>query len=116
MLNRAAGTALCATVAIALVAGAGLAQTSSPTTTKAPIPRKPLSSITCQDFTGIDETFKPRVIAWAAGYQQGRKTPDQVTVDLEGVEKIMPVVVDACTREPQASFWQKVEGELRKIL
>lgn len=112
---------LVATFAIVGAITLAQAQTSPPSTTAAPqakktaMPKKPIDKVTCAEFNGLDETFKPKVIAWAAGYQQGQKKPDVVTVDIEGVDKVAPIVIDECNKAPTASFWSKVEGELKKI-
>ena len=123
MLIRATGTMLAATAAIALSLSLALAQTppadtkAAPKTTdkKTEMPKKPLSQLSCEEFNGLDETFKPKVIAFAAGYKQGQKKPEDVVIDIDGVEKITPLVVTECTRAPTSSFWGKVDAELKKI-
>jgi len=121
MLTRFAGTVLIATCALATSVVMGQAQMSSPGTTGAKTPakaadiaKKPMANVTCEEFNALDESFKPNVVAWAAGYQQGQKKPEAVAIDVQGVARITPVVVDECTKAPSASFWSKVEGELKK--
>jgi acid stress chaperone HdeA len=84
-------------------------------TTKADLAKKKVDKITCEDFNGLNETFKPTVIAWAAGFHKGDKKPDKVAVDIDGIEKITPFVVTACKNEPKASFWGKIDAELKKV-
>jgi acid stress chaperone HdeA len=116
-------------LATALVIGMTLCSANAQGETKAPasgttgatsakhagLPKKAVDKVTCEDFNGLDDTFKPKAIAWAAGYQQGQKKPDVVVMDIDGVEKITPIVVDACAKTPHASFWTTVESELKKI-
>ncbi len=125
MLMRFAGTVLIATFTLASSVVAGQAQSTSTGTTGAKsssgataseLAKKPVASVTCEEFNALDESFKPNVIAWAAGYQQGQKKPDAVAVDVQGVEQITPVVVDACAKAPTSSFWSKVDSELKKRL
>ena len=110
-----------AAFSVAALAGPGAAQTSPPAATNAAtakaasVPKHMLGKVTCAEFNGLDETFRPQVIAWAAGYQQGRKQPDAVAVDIAGIEKITPFVVEECKKSPTTSRWEKVEGELKKI-
>lgn len=120
MLTRFAVTVLIATFTLASSVVAGHAQTSSPGTTRASsakaseLAKKPIASVTCEEFNALEETFKPNVIAWAAGYQQGQKKPDVVAIDVQGVDRITPVVIDACAKAPTTSLWSKIEAELKK--
>ena len=53
-------------VVATLVAGSTVAFGQSADT------KKPLAKMTCEDFIGIDDTFKPKVVYWAVAYGQGR--------------------------------------------
>ena len=124
MRTQFTGTATIAALALMLSVGAGQAQSTSTGTTGARSPgsakvnelaKKPVADVTCEEFNAIEDTFKPNVIAWAAGYRQGQKKPDAVAVDIQGVDQITPVVVDACAKAPTSSFWSKVDNELKKL-
>lgn len=123
MRTQFSGTAMIAVLALALSVGAGQAQSTSTGTTGArsgsakvtELAKKPVADVTCEEFNAIEDTFKPNVIAWAAGYRQGQKKPDAVAVDIQGVDQITPVVVDACAKAPTSSFWSKVDSELKKL-
>lgn len=121
MLTQSTKTSLAAAFVIVTAISIGHAQTSPSATTgtatakSKELPKKPIDKVTCEDFNALEDTFKPRVIAWAAGYQQGQKKPDVVVMDMAGVEKIAPVVIGECTRSPSASFWSKVDAELKKV-
>ena len=125
MLTRFSEIVAIATLAMASSVTLGQAQSTSTSTgtsaaksnpKAAEMAKKPLASVTCEEFNALDESFKPTVIAWAAGYRQGEKKPDVVAVDVRGVEQITPVVVDECRKAPTTSFWSKVEAELKKHL
>jgi acid stress chaperone HdeA len=36
-------------------------------------------------------------------------------VDVEGVETVIPFVVQECKKAPKESFWEKVKAEWKKI-
>lgn len=100
------------TLTVVLAAGAIAANVSI---AQAKMAKKDLSKVTCEDFNGLDETFKPKVIAWAVGFGQGKKKPEAVEIDVDGVEKITPFVIEACAKAPKESFWSKVDDEMKKV-
>ena len=95
-------------VAATLVAGSTVAFGQAAGT------KKPLAKMTCEDFIGIEETFKPKVVYWAVAYGQGGK-PESAGINVEGTEKMIPVLIEACKKAPKESFWEKVKGEVKKI-
>jgi acid stress chaperone HdeA len=76
--------------------------------------KKPVAKWTCEDFVGVDDQFKPKVVYWATAYAKGGK-PEASVVDIEGTEKVTPIVIDECQKAPQASFWQKLKGAWAKV-
>lgn len=112
MLMKTAGASIVS--AVLIFSNLAMAETSK-VTTKEDLAKKKVAELSCEDFNGLDATFKPTVIAWAAGYQKGDSKPDSVAVDIDGIEKVTPFVVEACQKEPKASFWEKVEAELKKV-
>jgi acid stress chaperone HdeA len=95
-------------VAATLVAGAtGVLAQSSGT-------KKPLGKMTCEDFLGFEDSFKPKVVYWAVAYGQGGK-PESAGINVEGTEKIVPVVIEVCKKAPKESFWEKVKAEVKKL-
>ena len=76
--------------------------------------KKPLAKMTCEDFVGLDETFQPKAIYWAVAYGKHGQ-PEAEAVDVEGVETVVPFVVEACKKAPKESFWQKVQAEWKKL-
>jgi acid stress chaperone HdeA len=81
----------------------------------APLPEKPLSHLTCEEFNGVDETLKPRIVAWGAAYAQGHKKPEAVVVDIDATEKVTPFVVDECEKAPNESLWQKIKAGVKHV-
>jgi acid stress chaperone HdeA len=77
-------------------------------------PKKPLGKMTCEDFLGFDESFKPKVVYWAVAYGQGGK-PESAGVNVAGIEKMVPVLIEGCKKAPKESFWEKVKAEVKKL-
>ena len=73
---------------------------------------KKFETVTCHDFGQLDESFWPQAIIYAANYGPKGKAHPTVTVD--GVEKIMPVVVDQCRAQPGNHFLAAVQTALKK--
>jgi len=95
-------------VAATLVAGSTVAFAASSDV------KKPLGKMTCEDFLGFEESFKPKVVYWAVAYGQGGK-PESAGVHVEGIEKMIPVIIDGCKKAPKESFWEKVKAEVKKL-
>ena len=76
--------------------------------------KKPLGKMTCDDFLGIEESYKPKVVYWAVAYGKGGK-PESAGVDIEGTEKIIPAIIEVCKKAPKESFWQKLKAEIKKL-
>lgn len=93
-------------------AGATLKVTA--TKTHAGAHQKPLATMSCEDFVGLDETFQPKAVYWAAAYGKNGQ-PEAEAIGVEGVERVVPFVIEACKKAPKETFWQKVKAELKKL-
>ena len=76
--------------------------------------KKPLAKMTCADFLAFEESFRPKVVYWAVAHGQGGK-PESAGVNVAGTEKIIPVMIEACTKAPKESFWEKIKAEVKKL-
>ena len=76
--------------------------------------KKPASKWTCEDFLAVDEQFQPKVIYWSSA-QSKKGKPHGTDVDIEGTEKVIPMVIDDCKKAPQESFWSKLKGAWKKV-
>ena len=76
--------------------------------------KKALEKMTCEDFVGLEDSFKPDAVYWAIAYGEDGK-PESAGVNIEGIEQIVPVVIEACQKTPKESFWQKVKTEFTKL-
>jgi acid stress chaperone HdeA len=82
--------------------------------------KKPVSNWTCEEFLAVEGDFQPKVIYWATAKAKSGK-PDSI-VDIEGTEKIIPMVIDDCKKTPASSFmgklkdaWRAVEADAKKV-
>lgn len=78
--------------------------------TKATKPAK----MTCEDFIALEDVARPKLVYWAEGYNRKGKLED-ATFDVESTDRLVPVMVEVCQKEPKASFWQKVKNEFKKV-
>ena len=93
--------------AVALIASSALAlaQTNAP--------KKQLGKLTCEEFLAYDETFKPKVVYWAVAYGKGGKA-EAAVLDVEGTDKVIPVIIEKCKAAPKDSFLKTVKSESSK--
>jgi acid stress chaperone HdeA len=76
--------------------------------------KKPVTKWTCEEFLAVDDQFKPKVVYAATAYSKAGKPQDSV-IDIDGTEKVIPMIIDDCQKAPQASFWQKLKGDWHKV-
>ena len=76
--------------------------------------QKPLGKMTCEDFIAMDDQFKPKMVYWAVAYGQGGK-PESAGINIEGTEKMIVALGEACKKTPKESFWEKVKAEVKKL-
>jgi acid stress chaperone HdeA len=76
--------------------------------------KKPLGKMTCEDFLAVEDTYKPKVVYYAVAYAKGGK-PEAAVIDVEGTEKITPLLIEECKAKPKESFWKKVTAEVKKL-
>jgi acid stress chaperone HdeA len=100
-------------LAIGIVTAA-LVSGSTPALAQSDAAKKPLGKMTCEDFIGFEETFKPKVVYWAVAHSQSGK-PESAGVHVAGIEKIVPVIIEGCKKAPKESFWEKVKAEVKKL-
>lgn len=92
-------TVLLATAAVSVFAGS----------TKTPV-----TKWTCADFLAVEDQYRPKVVYAATAYANSGK-PEAAMIDIEGTEKVTPMVVSECTKAPHMSFMDKLKGEWHKF-
>ena len=76
--------------------------------------KKPVAQWTCADFLGVEDTFKPKLIYWASAHAKADK-PEVATINIEGTEKVIPIVIEDCKKAPQDAFWLKLEAGWKRV-
>lgn len=76
--------------------------------------KKPVNSWRCEDFLALDESFKPTAIGFAEALNKKGK-PEDAVLDINGTEKVTPLVIEACKQAPKESFIGKVKSEWEKV-
>lgn len=97
---------------VAIAAAAALLATSTVALAQT-APKKPLGKLTCEEFLAFEDTFKPKVVYWAAAYGKGGK-PEAAMLDVEGTEKSIPVIIEKCKSAPKDSFLKTVKAQSGK--
>lgn len=75
--------------------------------------QKPVSKWSCEEFLAVDEQFQPKVVYFATASSKASKNGS--VVDIEGTEKVVPMIVDDCKKAPKGSFLQKLKGAWRAV-
>lgn len=75
---------------------------------------KPVNSWSCEDFLAVDESFQPIAVGFAEALNSKDK-PEDAVLDISGIEKITPVIIQACKENTEISFKEKVRFEWDKI-
>jgi acid stress chaperone HdeA len=76
--------------------------------------KKPVTKWTCADFLGVEDDFRPKLIYWATAQAKAGK-PEVATINIEGMEKVIPIIIEDCKKAPQDSFWQKLEAGRKRV-
>jgi acid stress chaperone HdeA len=76
--------------------------------------KKPVAKWTCADFLGVEDDFRPKLVYWATAQAKGGK-PEAGTINIEGTEKVIPILIEDCKKAPQDSFWQKLEAGWKRV-
>ena len=66
------------------------------------------TSMTCQDFVALEDVAQPRVVYWSQGFNKDAGAADAV-VDIDGTDRLVPVLVQECKATPKLTFWQKIK-------
>ncbi|MBK8636758.1 MAG: hypothetical protein IPN92_00215 [Chromatiaceae bacterium] len=53
------------------------------------------AKMTCEEFLGLEVSFQPEAVSWAVAYGENGE-PEVEVVDVEGVETVVPFVVEGC--------------------
>lgn len=74
-------------------------------------PKKPVTKWSCEEFLAVQDDFQPKVIYWSSAKTRGGVS----IIDIDGAEKVVPMVIDDCKKEPKQSFMSKVKNAWKKV-
>lgn len=75
---------------------------------------KPISNWTCEDFIALDDSYKPTAIGFAEAINNKEK-PEEAILDINGIERITPILIQDCMKDKKESFLKKIEERTDKI-
>lgn len=75
---------------------------------------KPVAMWTCEDFLSLDESYQPTAIGFAEALNKKGKAEDSV-LDIDGIEKVTPKLIEVCKKEPQSKFLTELEAAWKDI-
>lgn len=111
------GLSFLAFLGAAAFVGPALAQTAPSThhkVVRGKMVKHALGVVSCEEFLTLEDMYRPHLIAWAAGYHQAHMKPPVEVIDIAGIEKVTPMVVEQCRMTPSASLWDIIAIEVKK--
>lgn len=75
---------------------------------------KPVAMWTCKDFLSLDESYRPTAIGFAEALNKKGQAEDSV-LDIDGLEKITPILIEVCKKDPQSKFLTELESAWKDI-
>ena len=76
--------------------------------------KKPVNNWTCEDFLALDESYQPTAIGVATALNNKGKPGAQV-LDVEGIQKVTPIIIEECKKDKKQNFKQKLTAEWMKM-
>ena len=67
---------------------------------------------TCEEFIQLDEISRPKLVYWLDGFD--RKGDAIETVDFDQNDRLVPVLVEECTKNPKHLLAKKIKAVQKK--
>lgn len=71
-----------------------------------------LKDMDCKTFIDFDEDYQPKIVYWAAAHADNRDI-QEVVVDVDTPEGIVPAVIAHCKKSPGSHFYATVKAKLK---
>ncbi|MBS0849425.1 acid-activated periplasmic chaperone HdeA [Citrobacter sp. JGM124] len=71
--------------------------------------KKPVNNWTCEEFLDIDSTFQPVAVGFSEALNNKDK-PEDAVLDVDGIQTLTPLVIQACEADKTASFKKTVDS------
>lgn len=72
-----------------------------------------MGKLTCTEFLTLDEVAKPKYVYFATAYVKGGK-PEDAVIDVISTEKLVPMIVEDCKHNLNASYYARVKEQYAK--
>ncbi|MEB7883203.1 acid-activated periplasmic chaperone HdeA [Serratia fonticola] len=76
--------------------------------------KKPVSTWTCEDFLALDESYQPTAIGFAEALNK-KGNPEDSVLDIDGIEKVTPMLVESCKKDPQSKFLTELKSAWKSL-
>jgi acid stress chaperone HdeA len=75
--------------------------------------KKAVEKMTCEDFVGLEDSFKPDAVYWAIAYGEDGK-PDSAGVSVEGIQRHGSSHCRGMPKDTKAIFLAEGQGRIYK--
>ena len=72
----------------------------------------PSTKMTCEEFIQLDEVSRPKLVYWFDGFD--RKGHAMETVDFDRNDRLVPVLVEECTKNPKHLLTKRIKSAQKK--
>jgi len=69
--------------------------------------------LTCENFLAFDEATRPKIVYWSEGLLR-KNHPDDAVFDLDMTNRLVPFLVEECTKQPRASLFKTLRETLKR--
>jgi acid stress chaperone HdeA len=69
--------------------------------------------LTCENFLSFDEMTRPKIVYWSEGLLH-KDHPEDAVFDLDMTSRLVPFLVEECTKRPRASLWKTMKATLKR--
>lgn len=76
-------------------------------------PKKPVAMWDCQDFLGVQESYRPVAVGFAEALNNKNK-PEEAVLDVNGISTTTPLLVKHCTENPKVMLRDALAGLNKK--
>ena len=72
----------------------------------------PSTKVTCEEFIQLDEISRPKLVYWLDGFDRHGNAIE--TVDFDQNDRLVPVLVEECTKTPKHLLAKKIKAVQKK--
>ena len=72
----------------------------------------PSTKVTCEEFIQLDEVSRPKLVYWLDGFDRHGNAIE--SVDFDQNDRMVPVLVEECTKTPKHLLVKKIKDAHKK--